>query len=141
MKTLFTCVVLTFSTICFSQQMKIAFLAEQTVGGPQYGMATGWETKNLFGLTAFYQIDAKVPVEGGEKNTFYGAQLQLPISKSDKLAFFGTLRGGLVNDKFAVVVPGLETRLNVTKRIALAFGMSIRMNYPSLSGKAIFKFF
>jgi hypothetical protein len=142
MKLLFTAMFLiSINTISFCQHMILSAQTEYTVAGPQYGASTMFESKKQLGAGVFYQMDVNMPGEKTEKDTFYGAQLQLPFAKSEKLSFFGTIRGGMVNDKFIVIVPGLETRIHVGKRMAVAFGMSMRMNYPAVSGKVICKIF
>lgn len=129
------------NTSSFGQRMTIGLHSEHTVAGVQYGAVTGIESKKQFGVGVFYQMDMKTPLEAEKKNTLYGIYLNAPLVKCDKLSFFGTLRGGLANEKFAVIIPGLETRINVGKRMAVAFGMSMRMNYPSVTSKVILKVF
>jgi hypothetical protein len=127
-------------TLLFSQQVMLSVQTEYTVAGAQYGASSMYETKKLLGGGVFYQTDVKAPAEGLAKNTYYGVQVQVPLAKAERLNFFGTLRGGLVNEKFVVVVPGLETRINAGKHFAVSFGMSLRMNYPAVSSKLTWKF-
>ncbi len=125
----------------FAQSMVTAIQMEYTVAGTQYGSSFIYESKKQWGLGVFYQVGVTQSVEIFDKDQFYGAQIQFPLVKSERISFFTSLRGGLVNDKFLVVVPGLETRINVGKRLGVAFGMSLRMNYPSVSSKLICKLF
>jgi hypothetical protein len=142
MKTLaITTLLLLTQMICYGQRVSFGLSAEYTVANPQYGAVALCETKKQLGAGIFYQADIKAPSEGIEKNTFYGIFLQVPLATSDRLSLFGNARAGLVNERFAVVVPGLETRVNLNRHLALAFGMSLRMNYPSVSSKLVWKFF
>ncbi|HYC86465.1 MAG TPA: hypothetical protein VEB86_14630 [Chryseosolibacter sp.] len=142
MRTLIVLLILTVvSTTSRGQHMWLSMLSEYTIAGPQYGAAILMETNKKLGAGLFYQADIQSPAEVKTNNTFYGLQLQIPLAKSEKINFFGTVRGGLVNDKFAVIVPGVETRINAGKRLAVGFAMSMRMNYPSVLGKLTYRIF
>jgi len=129
------------NSYCNAQSMLLSALTEYTVAGPQYGVSMMYESKKQLGAGVFYQMDVNLPLETKTKNTFYGGQFQIPIAKAEKLSFYATLRCGLVNDTFVVVVPGVETSIKAGKRLRIGFGMSLRMNYPSVSGKLSWKLF
>lgn len=118
-----------------------AIQLEYTITGPQYGTAVMYETQKQWGAGVFYQVGSGLSDEIVTKDQFYGAQLQVPLVRTERISFFTALRGGLVNERFLVVVPGLETRINVGRRIGVSFGMSLRKSYPSVSSKFAFKLF
>lgn len=127
-----------------AQQMNFSVGAEKSVKQPEYGAYLGYETKGKWGVGAFYQAGLETPSEGnsmGVKNPFYGMNLQVPLAKSAKMLFSINLRAGMVNEKFFVVVPGLETRLQPFKRFGAVFGMGLRHGYPSASVKVITQIF
>jgi hypothetical protein len=126
--------------LCTSQDMIVSVLLESLVTGSQSGVSMMYESKAAFGMGGFYQRDLRPSRELGTLSTFYGAQIQVPLVKSERLLFSAVVRGGLVNE-FIVLVPGLETRINIRRRFALALSSSMRMNYPALSGKVIVKIF
>jgi hypothetical protein len=123
-----------------SQDLTLAIQFENTVAGAQSGATMMYETKGAFAIGGFYQRDIQPSRELHALNAFYGAQIQVPLVRSERLLFAGILRTGLVNE-FVVVVPGLETRINIRKRFAVAISSSMRMNYAALSGKVIVKLF
>jgi hypothetical protein len=125
----------------FAQQAFISVHNEYTVAGHQYGASVGYESKNQWGVSAFFQQEILAKDEPFEKDSFYGLHLQAPLAKTPKVSFFAALRPGVVNDKFVVVVPGLETRIALSKRICVAAGMAIRMSYPCMSSRLLFKIF
>jgi hypothetical protein len=118
-----------------AQELVVAIQAESTVAGPQYGGTLAFELKNTIGIGAMWQTELSRKSEATIPHQLYGGYIQLPISKSKKLALLANLRVGFSDDKYLVVIPGLETRLSITKRMGVAFGMGIRMNYPAISGK------
>jgi hypothetical protein len=118
-----------------AQELVIAILAESTVAGPQYGGALGFEFKSKIGIGAVWQTELSTESENTNPHQLYGGYVQVPISKSEKLALLANMRIGFSDEKYLVVIPGIETRLSVTKRLGVAFGMGMRMNYPAISGK------
>lgn len=128
-------------TLAFGQDLVSALQVEYTVAGLQYGGSLMYEAKSKLGLGFFYQAPIGSLEDAHIKDQFYGVITQIPLAKSEKILFAANLRAGLVNDQFLVVVPGLETNINISKRIGIAFGMSLRMNYPSVSTKITLKLF
>ncbi len=134
-----------FIAICsypaISQNLMIGTQAERTVAGYQYGGSLLYETSKQWAYGGFYQTAFSKPNESTPQNLFYGIHIQVPLVTSERLSFFATFRGGLVNKQFAAVIPGLETRISISKRLSLAVGMSMRMSYPAISSKLIIKLF
>jgi hypothetical protein len=118
-----------------AQELVAALQAETTVAGPQYGGTLAFELKNRIGIGAMWQTELSKGSDATISHRLYGGYIQLPIAKSEKLALLANLRVGLSDEKYLVVIPGLETRLSITKRTGIAFGMGMRMNYPAVSGK------
>ena len=142
MKTIITTAILLLTAAsAVGQHMVSALQVEYTVTGPQYGTSLTLESKSQWGVGVFYQAAVKPADDNLWNDRFYGARIQCPLVKSERISFLAVLRGGLVNEKFMVVVPGLETSLTLGKRIAVHFGMSMRMSYPSLSSKVALKLF
>jgi hypothetical protein len=129
------------ATVAYPQDVVVSLQAESTVAGFQAGVTTMYEIKSKWALGGFYQKSTATSTEHRETSTFYGGQFQAPIVKADRMALFAVLRGGVVNEKFVVLVPGLETRIDLGKRFAAAIGTSMRMNYPSICSRFIVKLF
>lgn len=119
------------------QALQLSVGLEKTATRCLYGGDLTFESKGKWGIGAFYQ--AGVPNESKEslklKDAFYGLSLQVPIAKSQKIDFFATLRTGMVNEDFFVVVPGLETRIKTWRKLSTTFGMGYRVGYPSIGMK------
>lgn len=125
-----------------AQDIVLAAISERTVTGPQFGGSLTYETGKKWGMGVFYQ--AEIGAMGNAEDAasrLYGGLLQAPLMISEKINFVANLRVGLANEKFIVAIPALETRLNVTKRTGVSFEMSMRMSYPSLSGKLFIRLF
>ena len=135
------CVLVVISDFAMGQRMVVGLDLEYTVKGAHLGNSILFESKKQWALGAFYQTEMTRADDRSEKSRFYGTQVQFPFIKSDRLAVLGSLRAGLVMDKFFVVVPGLETRINLGKQFGIAFMMSPRMAYPAVATKLIIKLF
>lgn len=141
------------STVASSQNFLIYSGVEKTVSGNQYGTSMLLETYRLWAVGVFYQ--ASLGRVGSESlvysNPFYGMIFQAPLAKNDRISFFATLRTGLVNDDFYVMVPSLETRIDLSRqtskrmpkpnssRYGICIGTGFRYGYPSISGKVFLK--
>lgn len=132
---------LLLSTFAIGQKMVVGLELEYTVTGAQFGNSILYESKKQWALGAFYQSGIATTDDRSEKDRFYGAQMQFPLIKADRLSLLGSLRTGLVNDKFFVAVPGLETRINLGKHFGVAFIMSARKAYPAVATKLIVRLF
>lgn len=132
--------VLLLITTAQSQSLRLAPVIEKTVAGTQYGSLLQFQTKKKWSLGAFYQTSILKQSEGFQlSDSFYGLTVNAPLSKSSKLNFYFNLRGGVVNQIFVVVAPGLETEMQLTKSISVSALMSIRMSYPSAGVKIYIK--
>lgn len=125
-----------------AQEIVTYLQTELTVAGSQFGSSFIYETKSKWGVGVFYQSEIKSsPEQVPSKETFMGFVGQAPLAKSKRITFLGHVRAGLANNQFVVVIPGLETKLNITPRFGTSFGMSMRMGYPSLSCKVFVSLF
>jgi len=128
-------------TLSYGQDLVTSLQVESTVAGFQAGGTVQYETKKLWAFGGFYQRSTARSAEHREVNTFFGARLQVPLVNCERMALFGIMRTGFANEKFFVVVPGLETRINFGKRCGVGLGIGMRMNYPSISSRFIVKLF
>lgn len=128
-----------------AQGVNFAIGSEKSVGGIHHISALNVESKGKWGVGVFYQ--AKVDWNYSEEDSnlfrdpYYGITLQAPLAKCEKMSFFVTLRGGLVNKDFVLVVPSLETRIKLFSRFDAVFGMGYRYNYPTASIKVLVNLF
>jgi len=125
----------------YCQDLLLSAQAESTVAGMQAGATVMYETKKMWALGSFYQRSTSPSIEHQETNSFYGGQFQFPLVRAKRISFLGTVRAGFANNKFFVLAPGFETRINLGSRFAVGVGTSMRMNYPSVSLKLIVKIF
>lgn len=119
-----------------AQYLVISPVAEKTVIGWQYGSIVSFQKKSLWSFGVFYQkhfMDAADVATSG--NLFYGIMVNAPLVKADKINFYFNTRAGLTNNRFIVVVPGLETELKLGRALSLSTLISVRMTYPSASLK------
>jgi hypothetical protein len=125
-----------FVILANAQHVLLVPTIEKAVGGNQYGSQLLFEAKNKWSFGGFYQTSLQLHPDGGQTlNAFYGFAINAPLVKSDKINFYFNVRGGVVNRQFLVVVPGLETKLKISKRLGVSALMSVRMTYPSASLK------
>jgi hypothetical protein len=142
-----TTLIIIFSLLALgikAQHVMIVTGAEKTVAGMEYAATLLVETSRLWGVGSFYQTGlSRENAEGTlqQKNIFYGMVFQVPVVKADRMAFLFNLRSGFVNQHFLVVVPSVETRMQMSKKIGIAIGTGFRMGYPSISGKLMYTLF
>jgi hypothetical protein len=143
MKTLMIILALVASSLfAKAQTLQVMTGAEQTVAGSQFGGLLLFQLKSKWGLGAFYQAGfERTPEQTLKKDPFYGAALYMPLSRTEKINFYATLRCGLVNENFVAVVPGVETQMRVFKRLGASFGMGYRMGYPAMSARITARLF
>ena len=131
-----------FTQRATAQQLVVSPMTEKAVTGWQVGTVIKFQTKGKWALGGFYQTSITPNVEDEKvKDTFYGAAVYAPIVRTNKLVFYINLRGGVVNEKFVAIAPGLETEINLFKNLSLAFGTSVRMQYPSATARINLKLF
>lgn len=143
MKTIFSSLLLAFSLSAMAQGLLLQAGVEKTVSGNQVATGITLESKKLWGVGIFGQADYAIsPTEDSRMlaNPFYGVVLQAPLMRSEKIAFLTSLRAGLVNEQFFVLVPSVETRMAIHSRLGLSIGSAIRMGHPSVTGKVYYKF-
>lgn len=117
---------------------------EKTVANVEYVASLGFELKSLWGIGGFYQAGLQ---KNSETNSlapvdpFFGGFLQVPVAKSERLAFLINVRAGIVNDHFFAVVPGVETRVHLSPRTGFSIGSGLRHGHPSFSACLFLKMF
>lgn len=141
MKNLILVLFTIISTWSTAQDLLVFAGVETTVKGHQYSGSLLLETKKFWGAGAFYQTDIERGKGEGNLNSFYGIALQAPIVSREKILFAAVMRMGLVNDRFFVATPSLETRISITRNAGASVGAGLRHGYPSLSGRIFFKLF
>jgi hypothetical protein len=132
----------TISTFVSAQDIVISAGAEKTVAGTQYGATMMYETKKVWGAGPFYQTSfARDNGEKKLKNPFYGIAIQAPLARSERISLIAAIRTGLINEKFLVVVPSLETRIKMTSKAGVSVGAGLRSGFPSIAAKLFVRLF
>ncbi len=139
MKSLFIALLTLFGTQLYSQNLSFSSGLETTVAGTELHLSSGYNTKKNWGMGAFHQSKlANKSLESGNtkpNDDWYGLYINAPIANTKKINVFFQIRTGINENKFIVVVPSIETNLNLTKIISLSFGSSFRYSYPAFSFK------
>lgn len=108
---------------------------ERTVSATESQFTVGYETKRQWAIGTFYQAAIamkpfRIENSSGD-NSWYGLYLNAPLVRSQKISFYAQLRTGLVDRKFIVCVPSLETRMQLMKGLSATVGASFRHTYPA----------
>lgn len=139
MKSLFFALFILFGTQLYGQNLTFSTGLESTVAGTELHLSSGYTTRKNWGLGAFHQ--SKLASKSVESSTttpnggWYGVYINAPIANTKKINVFFQLRTGINENKFIVVVPSIETNLNLTRMISLSFAGSYRYSYPAFSFK------
>jgi hypothetical protein len=132
---------LTFPIGAAAQSFQMSFKAEQTVKGVYYELGSAYELKSNFAFGVFYQRNELGFNNDGVTDfaPLYGLALYAPLYSGEKLALRGLLRGGLVSDRFFVVIPAIETRMMVFRRTGITVTTGYRHGYPSAALGLVYK--
>ena len=126
--------------LVYSQGMIIAPTVESSFAGIQGGGLVGFTTKKDWINAAFYLTSLHKPVsDKASKVGLYGVMSSLPLVRSSKIVFAVNVRAGVSNSRFLVVMPGVDTRVSIRKKMILIVGSSWRYGHPSINGALSFK--
>ncbi len=108
---------------------------ERTVSATESQFTLGYETRRQWAIGTFYQTAITMKpfkIENGNNDaSWYGFYLNAPLVRSQKISFYAQLRTGLVDTKFVVFVPSLETKMQLMKGLSATVGGSFRHTYPA----------
>ena len=83
----------------------------KNIVGLQKGVEVGFVTNRNFKSTYFYQATQKFSFGENVRNyPFHGLNLQFPIKQCDGIVFSGSLRTGIVNNRYFMVTPSVFYR-------------------------------
>ena len=123
------------------QHLTVEPYYEKNIFGNQYGGILSWEFKQSLQIGGFYQLSLSESGENKVNNEFTGIYFKVPLYRVERLSLSASLKGGIANKRFAIIVPGLETAFHVVKQFSIASVVSLRAGAPALEVKAIFRLF
>jgi hypothetical protein len=142
MKTLF--IILLFSASAIqAQTLVLSTGIEKSVADMESQFMMGYQSKKQRSIGTFYQngINRFISENNHEQSNWYGVFTALPIAKSEKISVHAMLRTGLMDQQFVVIAPSLETKIKVSKWLAVGVASSYRQGYPAFSIKTQFSLF
>ncbi|GCC53274.1 hypothetical protein SanaruYs_35170 [Chryseotalea sanaruensis] len=142
MKTLI--IILLFSaSIIQAQTLVLSTGVEKTVANTESQFMMGYQSKKQRSIGTFYQnnVNRFISENNPKQSYWYGVFTALPIAKSEKISVYAMLRAGLMDEQFVVIVPSLETKIKVSKWLAVGVASSYRQGYPAFSFKTQFSLF
>lgn len=121
-----------------AQHLFLTPTVESTIIGLQYGGTIGYKSKKDLTLGAFYlQTKTTSEVWPEPVTTIYGAQTTVPLVRTSRLVFSASIRAGLADNQFVVVIPGAETRIKIFKNLHAVTGFSWRYGNASIQAGAM----
>ncbi len=143
MKSILVIIFTSFISPLYSQGLSISTGLEKTVVGTELHFSSGYFTKNNWALGAFHQSKmTSITFESDNRKretSWYGLYINAPLANTKKINVLLQLKTGISENKFIVVVPSIETNINVTKLISVSLGSSFRYSYPAFSLKTTFR--
>jgi hypothetical protein len=122
-------------SICYPQSLSVSVGAERNVSCMESQLMMGYQNGSEWLLGAFYQnkmnvlpLEQSTEAKGGE---WFGLVVNAPLVRTKKIGFYGQLRTGLVNQRFLLIAPSLETKIIITKWLAVGSGTGYRYGYPT----------
>lgn len=130
-------ILLSFSATIQAQTLVLSTGIEKTVADTESQFMMGYQSKKQWAIGTFYQnsLNNFTNENNREQSYWYGAFTTLSIAKSEKVSFYAMVRGGLMNEQFVVLVPSLETKIKISKWLAVGVASSYRQGYPAFSIK------
>jgi hypothetical protein len=132
--------ILSFTELA-GQDLSFSAGVEKTVAGTEFHVSSGYVTRKNWSLGGFHQMklerSTSEDIIGSQTsgNGWYGVYVNAPIANTKKINVFFQLRTGISENKFIVVVPSIETNINLSKVISVSIGSSYRYSYPGVSLK------
>ncbi len=124
-----------YLTDTIAQHLNLSCGLETTIAGTESQFMLGYENKKQWSAGSFYQAKMMMKpftIESSNTSTsWYGIYLNAPMIRTQKVSVYAQLRTGLVDQKFIVLVPSLETKMKLTKSISATVGSSFRHTYPA----------
>ena len=124
-----------------AQYVTIEPYYENNIFGNQYGSILSWEFKRNIQIGGFYQFSLDRSKDMPVKYEFTGLYFDIPVYKAERLSLSASLRGGMANNRFIIIVPGIETTFQIFESFCVANVVSFRASKPSVGLKAVFKMF
>lgn len=128
-----------------AQMMDFVSGLEKTVAGAEGSVSIQYESKHQWRAGVFYQQAVTIPLvqsqEAESPYAWYGVSISVPMAKTEKVSFYGRLRAGYANESFMVLVPSLETKLKISRKISLSVGSSYRLGHTAFSIQTHLKLF
>src|SRR5678816_3539909 len=115
MKMLLVLVLALARVACHAQTLSMSMGLERNVAGMESQFTMGYQHSKEWGAGVFYQ--SKINMFLFENSTvhsgseWYGLFLSVPLVKADKISLQAQLRAGLINSRFLLLAPSLETRV------------------------------
>lgn len=114
---------------------------ENNIFGNQYGCILSWEFKRDIQIGGFYQFSLDRSKDIPVKYEFTGLYFDIPVYRAGRLSLSASFRSGIANDRFIIIVPGIETTFQIMKNFWVASVVSFRASKPSVGLKAVFKMY
>lgn len=131
-------ILLAFSVSARSQGLEITSRAQQTIMGMQTGHGIEYRSSKGFGVGGFYQSTNYMSFEQSVTNyPFYGLDLSAPLVKCGNVQVLAHVMTGMVNQKFLIVTPEVETRMTITGFLKLGVGAGYRSRQAAVSARLI----
>jgi hypothetical protein len=114
-------------------------MAETTSAGLQVGGVAGFMGKKQFSIGGFYLSSiSRAQSDLATTVRIYGVFAAIPLVRATKIVFSINGRLGISNDQFLVVVPGFDTRIQLSRWAHVSLGAGWRYGKPALNGTFIF---
>lgn len=124
-----------------AQKVAISLTAEKTVLGVMKGTTISLINKKAWSIGVFHETNE---ILGNEKHTtektrYSGLTTQIPLKKCGDIALLFHLNTGIINKKYFIITPKIETRIRLTQHLELGLDMGYRMSQATIGSKLIFK--
>lgn len=106
---------------------------EQNIMGLQKGIQLSTSIWDKARVAYFFQATSKFSLEtSGQNYPFHGINISLPVSNCGNLKLWASLKTGLVNGKYLITTPQINTELTVLKHVNLGVTTGYRAGHAAV---------
>lgn len=131
-------VVLTSLRVAQAQRVSAQSFIQQTVMGLQKGYGMRVQANSGWGVGILFQSNGKLSLENGKGNyPFYGVEALIPLTKCGNIKLFFSPKIGFANTNFLVIIPEVETEIEISSRFSAGITAGMRSRESSAGLKLI----
>ncbi len=136
MKTIFALITILLIALSISdanaQKLQATTYLEKNIMGTQKGVQVSASIYKNVKVSYFFQATEKFSLEkDGQNYPFHGLNFLVPVSNCGNIQIWASLRTGLVNGKYLIATPQVNTEIKIAKHFSMGISTGYRAGQAS----------